>query len=724
MRIPNILTLNDWRARRATVFSMSMSVAWLGSMRLGDLGLNIPGLTVALSFLCLIVLPGQLLLRVLGLHRLGNIETVVYGTGLSALLLMLNGLILNAVLPVVGIPDPITFTPLIAAFAVEMAILCILTYLRDWDYEENCTIDLDLQLLAKIIFISMIPLLAVVGTISFNSNGNNSILLLMIGLIAVSGIIISTMNSVGRKIYPAAILCIGVALLLHSSLVSPHLIGCDIQIEYFYAKNVQTEGAWHPESANNVNSVLSIVMLAPVFSSLSGISLVWTFKTLYPILFALVPLALFRVIQRQSNDRLAFMAMFFFVSYFAFYVELVQLARVEIAELFLSALVLALFDPRLSRIRKPILLIAFGFGLAVSHYGLAFVFAVMLVAVLVSRRWSKQVDGESKGWNMKPTFVLFFVALVLAWYMNVTNASAFGGMVYTGNRVADNFFSEFMNPRFAQGAAVVLSDTPSIYYDLTKYFHVFAQTLILVGVFCLAKKRFGNRFQSEFIEFSRISLVIAVAAIVLPNFAGSLGTQRFYQFTLLFLTPSLIVGALAISDAIRRGCGIKKWRETGRLTATMLAIFLAVFLLFNSGFVYEVAGDRPFSTSLNSSFDYARFTAREVAAAEWMGDTIEDGEQVYMDDYRYMLLTGYIPTTQFMFLTNPNVTIPSSFPATVLIDEIPEGSIIFLGTYNLEHGVVAIHDDESFRSIFHADISNALNGRNVIFSNGGAQIIR
>ncbi len=100
----------------------------------------------------------------------------------------------------------------------------------------------------------------------------------------------------------------------------------------------------------------------------------WVYKIIFPLLFALMPVALYQAYMKQSNEKLAFMASFFFVSLVVFFSEMLQLARQEIAELFVALIILLIVDRSMQKSRWSLLFLVFAASLVLSHYGLTFIF--------------------------------------------------------------------------------------------------------------------------------------------------------------------------------------------------------------------------------------------------------------------------------------------------------------------------------------------------------------
>ena len=73
--------------------------------------------------------------------------------------------------------------------------------------------------------------------------------------------------------------------------------------------------------------MLSITMLTTLLSLVTGMSVTWVLKLIIPLLFALVPLGLFRLYEKLTSARIALFGVFFFMVTFSFYTELLAMAR-------------------------------------------------------------------------------------------------------------------------------------------------------------------------------------------------------------------------------------------------------------------------------------------------------------------------------------------------------------------------------------------------------------
>jgi uncharacterized membrane protein len=475
-------------------------------------------------------------------------------------------------------------------------------------------------------------------------------------------------------------------------------------------------------------------MLAPLYSIVSNMDIIWVFKIIYPFLFSLVPLGLYHVFQKQTDDKIAFFSCFFFVSLFAFYGEMLQLARQQIAELFLVLLILLMIDKNMNKTTRSSLCIVFGISLAVSHYGLSYIYMFCLISAwlilvladnpamqkLMNNFYSKlgrkrekplgnPISSNAKNRTISSTFVLLFITFTLVWYMYLSSSSAFNSIVRIGGHMASSIFIDFLNPEAAEGLRIITGEIVSPLHSVTKYLHLIAQFFIAVGVLTLLLKRREMKFEKEYAAFAVVNFVICFSAIALPYFASSLATTRLYHITLFFLAPFCVIGGIMVFKVLSRIVKTSWTNESVRSSLKVLSVFFAIFLLFNSGWIYEVAKDNPGSISLNTTIDYPRFNEQEVLSAKWLYG-VKSNNPIYADEYR-RLLVGSFEWGQVRTLTFD-------------IDQIQDNSFIYFGSLTIEKKEIMVVDVKSARRIAREYINSSqiVDGRNQIYNNGGAQV--
>lgn len=312
MQFGNPLQLNDWEIGKFLKVILALQLTIWGVICLDVAGLDIPILRQVVGFIYLTFIPGIIILRILKLHKLGNIETLLYSVGLSIATMMFTGLLMNTVYPFFGIPRPISITPLIITISIIVLALCVLSYMRDKDFSDPGYVDIKDILSPTVLFLCLIPFLAIFGTYLVNYHENNVLLLLLLMIIAFIVILTAFDKFVPRKVYPLAILIISLSLLFHDSLIYPYISGGDVNFEYHVYKLVEMNSYWDSTSPSaSYNAMLSVTILPSIYTYLLNIDGTWIFKIIYQVIFSLVPLGLYLAYKMQTDEKTAFLSVFF-----------------------------------------------------------------------------------------------------------------------------------------------------------------------------------------------------------------------------------------------------------------------------------------------------------------------------------------------------------------------------------------------------------------------------
>jgi len=165
------------------------------------------------------------------------------------------------------------------------------------------------------------------------------------------------------------------------------------------------------------------------------------------------------------------------------------------------------------------------------------------------------------------------------------------------------------------------------------------------------------------------------------------------------LAPFCIFGGIAVFESISNFIGIK---NIEKFSLQALSVFFAVFLLFNSSWIYEITSDEP-SGLLNSSVDFPVVYAQQAAGAVWLSKSA-DAQSIYADVYRSLFFSRY-------FGERPTRSLPDD-PSVMR-----EKSYVFLGNYNIKN-----HEALFFIDTEPRNPGSILTNRSRIFDNGGAEI--
>ncbi len=727
----NIFCTNDWNIRSLFLFILSLLLAFCGSIALDILGFPTLFIRQITGFLLLTFVPGILLLRILRIHDLGAVRTTVYAVGLSLATLMFSGFFLNLACPLFGSFRPISLWPLVTTISILLGILCILAWLRDWDFAIPVSINLHEVLSPPVLVLSLLPFGAIAGTYLMNYYDIKILQMFLLPVLALAPVIIICTRSLPEKYYPYAIFSIAITLLYHTALISTHVWGWDIQYEYHLTNNIVQNSIWDTTvTYSNCDTMLSLTMLAPIYSILLGIGLEWVFKIVYPLLFALVPLGLYNVYHNQTPHKIAFLACFFFVSIHIFYIEMLSLARQEIAELFLVLILLSMIDRSLSGSQKSFLLLTFTASVIVSHYGVSYIFMLMLLLALVTaglgyyfriQNWinwfSNQVQKRislfaelpMQRLNFKPSarflqFVIWYWVFLLVWSLYTAGSSTFKSIIRIAHLVINNISSDLLSPAAAQGLGKIVAEAATPLHEIWKYLHLLTILFIISGFFVtIMIRQKGVKFNNLYLLLACGALGICIGGVGLPYFASALNTSRLYQICLILLAPFCVIGGIALTSRLR------DLSNPRTRSLQIIAIFLGIFLLFNCGWVYEACLDDPTSFALNSSLDYPVFSEQEILSSLWLVD-VKDSRPITADLHRSLLLTGFVGRSA------------SSNMQAVVSDDID--SYIYMGRLNVINNHVAVSDDNDvMASIQFIEISSLYEDKNAIYTNGGSEIL-
>lgn len=651
IKIPDIFQLNDWEPKKFLRMMVAIQLMMLGIIGLDLIGLDIPILRQVVGFVYLTFVPGIIILRLLRLHRLGIVETILLSTGLSISFLMFSGFFLNLILPSLNIDSPLSFWNVVISITALLTLLSVLSYRIDkFDMYELPP----LKISHSALYLILLPILSIVGTYLVNFHNNNIALMILIVLIALIPVLVA-FNKITSDLYPLAVIVIAVSLLFHRSLISMYLTGWDIHNEYYFHKLVVDNAFWNSQIESNINAMLSIVILPAIYSYFLKLDGAWVFKIVYQIIFSLVPLGLYYVYRHQiKSDKIAFFSVFFFMSFYPFFTEMPSLDRQEIAELFFVLLLFLMVQETISKNIRNILLLVFGASLVTSHYGLSYIYIILIIFIYLisigTIRNSKLKLWILPEFNLKKQtlkyFAVFFIVFALLWYIYVSNSSAFKSIVNIGNHIYTSIFTEFLNPENRDPNLLIalgIKDpvVPSFGREIHRYLQFITQIFIIIGFFKIIINKEFIKLKAEYFYLIAASLAILLLS-VLPYSAQTLNMTRIYHVTLIALSPLFIIGGVFIIEKLIIKIKIKNEINQNHIILILILTVLVPYYLFNTGFVYEMTNDVPFSMSLgmermkNDTFTKVQFyntytPDQDVYSAMWFHNNRNITKTIYGD---------------------------------------------------------------------------------------------
>ena len=675
-----------------------------------SLFLNFPLVRQVVGIAYLTVVPGLIFIKLLKLDELGTLEIIVFAVGFSVAFLMLSGLIINQFGYLAGLSFPLSTLPLSLFINTLIIVGAAVVHLRQGKIKKTFSLQ-NATLSPSLLLLALIPILSIIGVYFVNTTGNSLILIIMILSIAAL-FTLTTIYDRSSKFYPLAIFMIAIALLLHVSLISNYIVpyGGDSPAEYFVFQNVQQNAHWTPvfafptdEGLGRFNAMLSVTVLPTVYSNMLGIDPSLVFKLIYPLIFALVPVALYLLWQPYIGKKLSFIAAFVFVAQSTFFTEMIALNRQMIAELFFVLLLLVLLNKKVKKEGKFLSFAILSFGLIFSHYALAEIFLFLIFAA-----WATSVFYLKKpSFNLQLSMIIFFFVAMFAWYIYTSGSVVFDSFLTFTRSVASQL-GDFLNPA-SRGQTVLtgvgLVQAPSILNTVSRVFAYLTEIFIVVGVVALLRKKNPFRFERDFKVFSIIAVAILISLIVVPGLANTLSMTRFYHILLMILAPFCVIGMWAFSQVF---CKFVFKHEKKIIVSLLIVAVLVPYFLFQTNLVYEVAKTESWSIPLSEyrmnpiqlyGF-YGFIDTYSVYGAQWVSNNVPYQYNIAADNGLYTSLTAYGVVYRGYVTALDNNTI------------LHPGEFVYLSYISVEY--------EKLSS--NGTIPQVLNQTDVVYSNGGSEV--
>jgi uncharacterized membrane protein len=679
-----------------------------------------------LGFVYLTFVPGYLILTLTRLDmKLDGVGKTVFSAGLSLSFLMLFGLLENAIAPAFGVPNPLSLLPIATSLSGALLIVAIVSHL--WHRNNSVSIA-PLKRFPKSAVIFFIPLiLSVVGTYCVNVYDTNVFLIAMIAIMGPLFVAaIFSERICPSQLYPLIVFSFALALLWHVSLISSHINGYDIQLEYYWFKTTLNNARWSPTTAyfwdetyGRFNSMLSVTILPTMYSVFLNLDPERILKIVYPALFALVPLTLYNLTASFIGRKKALIASFIFIAQLTFYVELTSLTREMVGELFLALLFTVILTKKIDSMSKNFLFFIFSAGLVVSHYSTSYIFLFFMLATWVIFFIRKKVSLDIT----LPRVAIFF-AMAFAWYMYTSMSAAYSSLLTFANRIFGDLGAFF--DLSSRGGGVLmglgLAEAPSVWNYVSRGIAYALQLFILAGLLALILKKASTRFSREYVTFSLVSGLLLGFCIVIPRFAATLNIERFYHILLFFLAPICLIGAEVIVSYILpivKGRFVSK-DKTDFHAVILLCVILIPYLFFQTSLVYEVVGSKSWSLPLSKYrmepgilyLDLMYIEDSDVYGAQWILQHANINTQpVYADkpaSYGVLNSYGMLYRGYLRIFSNGS-------------DFVYPDSLIYLSRMNTEKGVVYTRENNWTQT---SDLSYLFDNADLVYSNGNCEILK
>jgi uncharacterized membrane protein len=623
----------------------------------------------------LLIAPGLILLRALRISATAVSSFPTYVPCASLIVLFSSGLLVDLLGPFIGVAEPLRPWPLLTALEVTCLILLAVS-------GSAPAVEIPWHSLSQPIRLTwpfILPITAAAGALRLNNGHGNRVALIAICLVIaalIAAVVVSSRTDdalLGTILYSC-----GLAIVWSDSLRGDPIYGFDIATELQRLQSTIAAGIWHPGHPNDAyGAMLSITVLPAQLHALSGIPGLLIFKVVYPMIYALFPVAIFGLGQRVISRCWAFVAAVFTMGQYAF-PEMAGFARQELALVLFAALLAAMLETQMQRRSQWGLVALLAVAMALSHYSTTYV-AVTVIGLALPLQLGLSFLRRVP--RVNSALVVGFVAAsagAFIWYVPVTASNAHvlqvaqtvesRGLNFLPNRapggsllsaylqgntktpIAARRYEQRVYTYYSSKKSYIkpLADAHSSTYKLrdstvpespVKWRYGYAAlnmgllileqlANLLAGIGALVLM-----FRHKVSVLARQVGLLALATTLLLSvlrFSGTLAVAYGQERAQL---QGLVLLAVTMCWCLERLSGMRKALQTRILLAA--AACLAVILVNTTYLVGAVLGGITSVNLANSgrAFEYLYVTAPELASAQWLERSAPSGQFIYSDEY-------------------------------------------------------------------------------------------
>lgn len=721
--------------------------------------LTVPFVVLSLSFV-----PGSLLLVALGREKMSvDAELILYAFGSSLVVLMVVGMLLNILLPPVGVMRPLMPIPLGTGVTVAVGLLAAVAYWR------NPTAEISLRVpplwSPAPLALLLLPLLSIIGVSLINATGINVLLVLV--LLAIGAVPLVAIWRLQDRWHSLAIWTLALAILYHKSLWQyagfggrPHGIVA------------WKAGRWSPGVASVEPYSSELVqngVLFPLFARLSDLFIMTQYEVVNPFFISFLPLALYVTFRQYVPTDTAFLGATVFAFVHPFYYQYPTAGRAATPVLFLVLFGVILSNRGLPAGPRAVLAVSFLTGVVVSHYGtsyyvaaaflaaLVFLYALWVVDDLVGeslRRVTAATDGGAtiadrpiavrRSTIFSRTTVAFFISTALGWYLYTRGGWKFDLLP---KHVYRNLVTLISGPTVSgRTTARIQESYTSTSIEAAKYIYILLAVLIVVGFAVVYYRRIVTRecsFDDHYLAIATALFGIFGTTTILRNWGGG----RPMMITFAFTTVFAVLGAVWLVGNVERIVfGLRRrlqWPAdiTGPLEnrstsdsptgAYVFASLLLVLFVLNTGVASvtvfggfapsNVPAQSALATNQNPQSQVTVHRGTDIVTHVWLVGHLDDRYDVYGDTFTARQFDWYRPDVEARTASPGGGYTAGTKPEVYSVPQqskgIQPGYLLLMG-HNVELG--AVWPGKFKESILLEDIS--VGQRNRIYTTGESHI--
>ncbi len=282
-----------------------------------------------------------------------------------------------------------------------------------------------------------------------------------------------------------------------------------------------TETGWHPfETRDQGNTSIVIGLIAPALSNLFHLDVVWVFKIIFPLIFALCPALLFLLYRKLLLSHWeAILACLFFILLPPTFEQVPTIAKSMVAEPLAIVALLVWFSDWRQRYKIPVLTVLIILTI-LSHYTVGFMLIGWLFILSI-----KQVRGKA----------LIPIAVSSVFALAYFSFAAEGAVLYFVSHFNEFGVKDFrtllgLNMVYSNGVLLL-----NVQWD--KYSGLYL-LIISAGASYLIGHKFGNSFKAVMI----VTAAAVALAYFIPALTYVLFLSRWIQINAIVLAPLLPIG--------------------------------------------------------------------------------------------------------------------------------------------------------------------------------------
>lgn len=361
----------------ATLMIALLVVAACVTNALVILGSPLPWAGAVAGFLLAIGLPTWMISQKVDWRTDAPSERLGYSIVSAILGLMVMGLVINTVLPHLGISRPLDRYPVLLTVDVWCGLVALWRPERFTPVIPRPRLDKlqGLDLAVGLLSGFCVPL-AIMGANRLNNGAGSGLTLVMLVIAAITLVLMfAKRDALNPGTLTAAVYFISLSLLLMTSLRGWYITGHDIQDEYHVFQLTKSQGDWNIANFQDAyNACLSLTILPTMLWQLMRIDDPYIFKFWFQLLFALCPVFVYRISLRYTSRALGIIAAIYFIAFPTFFTDMPFLNRQEIAYLFVATSIMTATGPKIGAKAMRLRIGIFSIGVVLSHYSTSYVF--------------------------------------------------------------------------------------------------------------------------------------------------------------------------------------------------------------------------------------------------------------------------------------------------------------------------------------------------------------